>query len=515
MSPITSTESFACSDALILNPAAHFKLAVMAAGLRVREVMEKEGVLSEFPFLEDYAEEAAEICGVSAGMESLLPRLRAEIRMRSGEATKSPLQALTSAADLDEDALELLMTIGLIEEDPRFGGLFEWAQPSCPGQQRPTRGLLTAWWRTAEDCSSVRAALGRLYDLNLINIINPESPRLQWAYEPNALLWDVLRGELDIGGSSCFSFRPPGKLPLLDGLVLPDDFAERLRTVPQLLSSGEASAVLVRGPLHNGRKTLLRALARSCGYGVVEVEPGSKLDGMKPACLGTLCILLRSWPVFAFELGPGETASVPSLGAYGGPLLLAISRHGNLQGKCTERCLHLELPLPGRGVRRKIWAQALCVHEDAVPEWADRFRLTSGGILRGAGMARTEALVDGAARIDDGHVRRAGRALQQPLENLARRVEGTVAWRDIVAAPDVLSELQTLLDRCRFREQLAGQTGPAISTCGVKALLGGPSGTGKTLAARVIASELGLDLYRLDSVCHCQQVHRGDRKESS
>ena len=38
----------------------------------------------------------------------------------------------------------------------------------------------------------------------------------------------------------------------------------------------------------------------------------------------------------------------------------------------------------------------------------------------------------------------------------------------------------------------------ANSTCGVKALFGGPSGTGKTLAARVLASELKLDLYRLD-----------------
>ena len=33
---------------------------------------------------------------------------------------------------------------------------------------------------------------------------------------------------------------------------------------------------------------------------------------------------------------------------------------------------------------------------------------------------------------------------------------------------------------------------------GVKALFAGPSGTGKTMAAAVIARDLGLDLYRID-----------------
>jgi SpoVK/Ycf46/Vps4 family AAA+-type ATPase len=43
--------------------------------------------------------------------------------------------------------------------------------------------------------------------------------------------------------------------------------------------------------------------------------------------------------------------------------------------------------------------------------------------------------------------------------------------------------------------------GPALSgslNAGVRALLKGPSGTGKTLAARVLAASLGMDLYRVD-----------------
>ncbi len=63
---------------------------------------------------------------------------------------------------------------------------------------------------------------------------------------------------------------------------------------------------------------------------------------------------------------------------------------------------------------------------------------------------------------------------------------------------DRTREELTLLElRCRHREQL-GTGLEAVRNAGVRALLTGPSGTGKTLAARVLASALELDLYRLD-----------------
>ena len=48
---------------------------------------------------------------------------------------------------------------------------------------------------------------------------------------------------------------------------------------------------------------------------------------------------------------------------------------------------------------------------------------------------------------------------------------------------------------------------------GVAALFAGPSGTGKTLAAEVLARDLDLDLYRVDLADGDQQVHRRDREE--
>jgi len=70
-----------------------------------------------------------------------------------------------------------------------------------------------------------------------------------------------------------------------------------------------------------------------------------------------------------------------------------------------------------------------------------------------------------------------------------------------VASPALQQELDHLLKRCRLREGLPGRLGPSLrqrTRPGVRALLVGPSGTGKTLAASWLASQLGMPLYRID-----------------
>ena len=57
-------------------------------------------------------------------------------------------------------------------------------------------------------------------------------------------------------------------------------------------------------------------------------------------------------------------------------------------------------------------------------------------------------------------------------------------------------ELATLLLRCRYRERLAAEG--VTADRGVRALFSGPSGTGKTLAARYVAGCLSQDIYRVN-----------------
>jgi SpoVK/Ycf46/Vps4 family AAA+-type ATPase len=84
---------------------------------------------------------------------------------------------------------------------------------------------------------------------------------------------------------------------------------------------------------------------------------------------------------------------------------------------------------------------------------------------------------------------------------LAQLVADTVPEQALVRSDGLRQELELLLLRCRGRDQLVEGLGEAARVRfhpGVKALLVGPSGTGKTLAASWLTSRLGLPLYRVD-----------------
>jgi len=81
----------------------------------------------------------------------------------------------------------------------------------------------------------------------------------------------------------------------------------------------------------------------------------------------------------------------------------------------------------------------------------------------------------------------------------ARRVTPRVGWGDLVLPPAQERRLRDLADRYRHRERVHEQWGlPLFPSPGVVALFSGPSGTGKTTSAEVIASELGVEMFRVD-----------------
>ncbi|MBX9243971.1 ATP-binding protein, partial [Actinotalea ferrariae] len=99
-----------------------------------------------------------------------------------------------------------------------------------------------------------------------------------------------------------------------------------------------------------------------------------------------------------------------------------------------------------------------------------------------------ERLAEGVRRLAGGH-----------LDELAVRVRPRRGWSDLVLAPDQSRQLHELAARYRRRSTVYEHWQfPAVPSTGVVALFAGPSGTGKTLAAEVLAAELGLDLYKVD-----------------
>jgi len=90
-----------------------------------------------------------------------------------------------------------------------------------------------------------------------------------------------------------------------------------------------------------------------------------------------------------------------------------------------------------------------------------------------------------------------GLPASQPAPPGSVRVDHTAGWADLILPDEASAMLAELLDWVRLRDVVLDQW--AGRDCGGPvALFAGPSGTGKTLAATVLASELGWPLYRVD-----------------
>ncbi|MBE9009096.1 AAA family ATPase [Pseudanabaenaceae cyanobacterium LEGE 13415] len=89
----------------------------------------------------------------------------------------------------------------------------------------------------------------------------------------------------------------------------------------------------------------------------------------------------------------------------------------------------------------------------------------------------------------------------QALETLARKIEPYYDWADLVLPEDQEQQLRELCNQAQFHYQVYETWGfnqKFSQGKGLSALFSGPPGTGKTMAAEVIAQTLQLDLYKID-----------------
>jgi hypothetical protein len=132
---------------------------------------------------------------------------------------------------------------------------------------------------------------------------------------------------------------------------------------------------------------------------------------------------------------------------------------------------------------------------------AGQFALTTGQIRDAVASARDRAAQRGGP-LQPEDLFAAARAHSSPrLSSLARKIEPRYTWADIVLPDDQLALLREIVATVRGRPLVLDEWGVGqklVSSAGVTILFAGPPGTGKTMAAEVIAAELGLDLYKID-----------------
>ena len=496
--------------------ALHFHAAVYAVLAFVRTLQEQGGaetddLVDDYPFLGQYLAEDLRFMPDDLTWDEGGAWWGRELRRWEARADRHlPLRALSTTFGLSPPQRLAFMLTGLIEEDSRFGTLF--AHLQAPVQRRrPTVELLGRIVQRLDAGADGWGICRPLVEHHLVEVVDRSRPRAEWTLRVPGIVWDAARGTVPStldGAEQRTQVRPVDALPSFDDVILPADSREQLCRVPRLLRADDTQFAVVRGTTGSDRLAALDAVARDLDRGVVRVEglgekDASDASAAVPDGLGPFCVGVRMMPVLEIDLAPGESRPLPPIPGYDGPVGVALSPTGGLTGDALDAAVTLSLGTLSADERRRHWRAAFERAEVAdLDAIVDGFQLPGRYLRRAGAAAVRRAALDGRETVTTGDVRHATRSLgRQLLDTLAERLKVDGSWDQIIVDPRTEEKLHDLERRCHHRERLLDHLGPAFgnsTTKGVRALFTGPSGTGKTLAARILAAELGMDLYRVD-----------------
>jgi hypothetical protein len=170
------------------------------------------------------------------------------------------------------------------------------------------------------------------------------------------------------------------------------------------------------------------------------------------------------------------------------------------QALVDRMALVIELPPPSPGERRAAWGELTGVRQAG--EVAAKFRLSVEQIASAAEVSRLAAGARGLKAPELADLEAGARhASTSRLGELAARLAPAFSWPDLVVPERHRDALQSIAAYLRHRDRVLCEWGyerAVARTQGLKVLFAGESGTGKTMAAQVLAAELGLDLFRVD-----------------
>jgi len=226
----------------------------------------------------------------------------------------------------------------------------------------------------------------------------------------------------------------------------------------------------------------------------------------REAVLTRSILLIEHDGTDAAEVGRDRALSA-FLDGISAPLLLSV-RERRRVGHAL--CLTLEVEPPSHQERRQLWTKVLGrlgpALNGAVETVSRQFHV-SASVIQAAGVALStmEGERDGQLLPEQEQAERlweiCRRQARPRLDELAQRIEPSATWEDLVLPEPQRQILQEITMHVRHRHTVYETWGFAAKGSrglGISALFAGASGTGKTMAAEVLAHTLRLDLYRID-----------------
>jgi SpoVK/Ycf46/Vps4 family AAA+-type ATPase len=445
-----------------------------------------------------------------------------------------PVQRLQKRFRLTPAALELLLTIVAPELDEDLLRAYTVAWSDFTRRQGDVAfysSLLATSFAEQEQVRDLLLEDGPLVGPGLVELTDPggftpRAPVLFRRVKAAERIVEHLRGReqpspATLGAGVSLETGAPGDPPPIHAPATREAFALAQRLAAR---RGEDLHLLLVGPAGCGKKSLVRHDLTGPDRPLLVVELGclaDELAGLLPrlrwclreARLQEALVYLDGADHLA-ELAEGSTRRrlLEMLRNHPGPLCLGLERV-----LPAAVCQTLggwpvcKVPPPGPREQEQLWARGLA---GGAPETiggtpaalARRYNLTGALILQSARLARE--LADAAAdresppRPTEAHLERAiQQCLDGRLSTLADALETELRWPDLIVPPEVRQRLEEIAAFARQRETVFETWGFGAKFPygrGISALFSGPPGTGKTMAASIIAAELGMPLFRVD-----------------
>jgi AAA+ superfamily predicted ATPase len=300
-----------------------------------------------------------------------------------------------------------------------------------------------------------------------------------------------------------------------DDPVPADLRAELGRMGRAIAERGQRPLIVLEGLAGAGRTAAARRLAAAAGTTLLAVD--ARAPAGREAIAGEdLALHARLTPTALLvthahalldaegRVSPEARSIGAALTAFAGPVLLAVEPASSWRELGIDRPhAVVTVPIPEIDERAQLWRRGLRgagleAAAVAIAGVADRFALTARQIRAAtdelalrhpAASAPDEAALFAAARAQCTH----------RMDSLATAVPCAYAWEDLVLPPAILQRLREVVGAVAHRRVVYGDWGFGRGGGqGLKVMFAGPSGTGKTMSAGVMARALGLDLFRID-----------------
>ncbi|MGW1076927.1 ATP-binding protein [Streptomyces sp. NPDC002537] len=459
---------------------------------RIHRLMSEEH--GSAPFANRFAAELDDTEGVEQGETAAADRRADELRegraltgriagSHSSDSGTDRLAVLAAEYGLSRLEADILIAALLPDIDPIYSPVFQMLGGTSPGM-RPTVATLLAVNEVtvlqAVSCGLL-AHGSALVGKKLLHVEDGRIPFPQCQVQVAPRVISFLAGGQGPQDVSTGCLQP---LPSRPGAQR-ESSQELVIQVSEALQNGASAGVYLRQGAGGEALPLARAAFEASGHSVVALDLEALLaqESLHEELLQEITMELRLFSAGLMVSIPGtiddaERAKLQLLVRHFAREPIPVVYYGvDSRPPATDVPMELSLDVRGEVSRR----DRLC---PAAVSSVER--------------ARRDAAIEGR-ELDRAAVRElVHRSAVRDLEALSRRVTPAVAQRDLKLPEETQERLRVLVSRVRHREMVMGEwqlRKGGGRGWGVTALFAGDSGTGKTMAAEVVAAELGVDLY--------------------